>query len=53
MGLFVTISIAVEQQGSATNEIARYIQQAATGTGEVLANVTGVTAATAATGRIY
>jgi hypothetical protein len=33
VGLFATISTAVEQQGSATNEIARDIQQAATGTG--------------------
>jgi methyl-accepting chemotaxis protein len=51
MGLFATISIVVEQQGGATNEIARDIQQAAKGTGEVSANITGVTNAACATGR--
>jgi len=36
------ISIAVEQQGSATREIARSVQEAAQGTGQVSSNISGV-----------
>jgi methyl-accepting chemotaxis protein len=39
------IATAVEQQGSATQEIARNAQQAAKGTTDVSANITGVTQA--------
>ena len=45
-----TIASAIEQQGAATQEIARNVQQAAAGTKEVSANVGGVTAGAAATG---
>jgi hypothetical protein len=38
---------AVEQQGSATREIARSVQQAAAGTSEVTLNVTGASQAAA------
>jgi methyl-accepting chemotaxis protein len=37
-----TIALAVEQQGAATQEIARNIQQAALGTAEVSSNIAGV-----------
>ena len=40
-GIATTIAAAVEQQDSATREIARSVQQAATGTSEVSVNVTG------------
>ena len=40
-GIATTIAAAVEQQDSATREIARSVQQAATGTSEVSINVTG------------
>jgi methyl-accepting chemotaxis protein len=40
-GIATTIAAAVEEQDSATREIARSVQQAATGTGEVSLNVTG------------
>lgn len=40
-----TIAAAVEEQGAATQEIARNVQQAAAGTGEVSANIVGVTRA--------
>jgi methyl-accepting chemotaxis protein len=38
----VAIASAIEEQGSATKEIARNIQQAAHGTQEVASNITGV-----------
>jgi methyl-accepting chemotaxis protein len=45
------IASAVEEQGAATQEIARNVQQAAAGTGEVSANITGVTKAAEESGR--
>ncbi|WP_316174102.1 MULTISPECIES: HAMP domain-containing methyl-accepting chemotaxis protein [unclassified Bradyrhizobium] len=45
-----TIAAAVEQQGAATREIARNIQQAAGGTSEVSGNITGVSSAAAQAG---
>lgn len=39
-----TIAAAVEEQGAATNEIARNVQQAAAGTTEVSSSITAVTA---------
>jgi methyl-accepting chemotaxis protein len=39
------IAAAVEEQGAATQEIARNVQQAAAGTGEVSSNISGVTQA--------
>jgi len=47
----MAISSAVEQQGAATQEIARNIQQAAVGTDEVSSNIGRVTAAAGETGR--
>ncbi len=44
------IASAVEEQGAATQEIARNVQQAAAGTGEVASNITGVTKAAGDTG---
>jgi len=44
------ISIAVEQQGSATQEIARNVQEAALGTGQVSSNIAAVNHAAEATG---
>ena len=44
------IASAVEEQGSATQEISRNIQQASVGTQEVSSNITGVTEAAQATG---
>ncbi|MBN8897053.1 MAG: methyl-accepting chemotaxis protein, partial [Rhodospirillales bacterium] len=44
------IAAAVEQQGSATQEIARNVQQAAQGTGQVTANIVGVKEAATGTG---
>jgi methyl-accepting chemotaxis protein len=44
------IADAVEEQGAATQEIARNIQQAATGTGQVSANIGGVASAAGETG---
>ena len=46
-----TIAAAVEEQGAATQEIARNVQQAAAGTGEVTSNIVGVTKAADDTGR--
>jgi methyl-accepting chemotaxis protein len=46
----VVISSAVEEQGAATQEIARNVQQAAAGTNEVSANIVGVTQAASQTG---
>ena len=45
-----TVASAVEEQGAATQEIARTVQQAAQGTGEVSSNITSVTEAAAETG---
>jgi methyl-accepting chemotaxis protein len=45
-----TIASAVEQQGSATDEISNSVQQAANGAGEVAQVITGVSEAAAATG---
>jgi len=47
-----TIAAAVEQQGAATQEIARNVQQAAGNTREVAANISGVNGAAAETGQI-
>jgi methyl-accepting chemotaxis protein len=41
-GITTTIAAAVEQQGAATQEIARNIDHAATGTNAVFENITGV-----------
>ena len=40
-----TIAAAVEEQGAATEEIARNVDQAAQGTTEVTRNITGVSRA--------
>ena len=45
-----TIASAVEEQGAATQEIARNVQQAAAGTQEVSSNIAGVTQAASQTG---
>ena len=45
-----TIASAVEEQGAATQEIARNVQQAAAGTTDVTNNISGVTQAAAQTG---
>jgi PAS domain S-box-containing protein len=45
-----TIASAVEEQGAATQEIARNVQQAAAGTSEVSRNIAGVTQSVSATG---
>jgi len=45
-----TIASAVEEQGAATQEIARNVQQAAQGTGEVSSNIASVTEAAGETG---
>ena len=45
-----TIAAAVEEQGAATQEIARNVQQAAKGTNEVSSNIADVTSAVAETG---
>jgi methyl-accepting chemotaxis protein len=47
-----TIASAVEEQGAATQEIARNVQQAAAGTAEVSANVSGISQAAADTGQV-
>ncbi|PMY00923.1 methyl-accepting chemotaxis protein, partial [Pseudomonas sp. MPR-R2A5] len=44
-GIATTIAAAVEEQGSATREIARSVQQASTGTTDVSANVAGASQA--------
>jgi methyl-accepting chemotaxis protein len=44
------IASAIEEQGAATQEIARNVQQAAQGTSEVSSNIGGVTRAAAETG---
>jgi len=45
------IAVAVEEQGAATQEIARNVEQAATGTNEVSSNILGVNEAASETGR--
>jgi len=45
-----TIASAVEEQGAATQEIARNVMEAARGTSEVSSNITGVTRASGETG---
>jgi len=45
------ISAAIEEQGAATQEISRNMQQASTGTTEVSENIQGVTLASQETGR--
>ncbi|WP_128564247.1 methyl-accepting chemotaxis protein [Methylobacterium crusticola] len=45
-----SIAAAVEEQGSATQEIVRNVSQAAVGTGEVTATIAGVAGASEATG---
>jgi methyl-accepting chemotaxis protein len=47
-----TIAAAAEEQGAATREISRNVQEAATGTREVTSNIEGVTQAAAETGRM-
>ncbi len=47
-----TIASAVEQQGAATHEIARNVQEAAKGTQEVSANIAGVGHAVVETGHV-
>lgn len=47
-----TIAAAVEEQGAATKEIARNVQQASAGTTEVSANVAGISQAAASTGDV-
>jgi methyl-accepting chemotaxis protein len=44
-GIATTIAAAIEEQDSATREIARSVQQAAAGASEVSANVTGASQA--------
>jgi len=45
-----TIAAAVEEQGAATQEIARNVQEAAQGTGQVSSNIVGVNQAAGETG---
>jgi methyl-accepting chemotaxis protein len=47
-----TIAAAMEQQGAATREIARNVQQASSGTSEVSSNISGISQAADDTGRI-
>ncbi|WP_060769540.1 methyl-accepting chemotaxis protein [Methylobacterium sp. AMS5] len=49
-GVATSISAAVEEQGSATQEIVRNVAQAAVGTEEVTTNITGVALAAEETG---
>jgi methyl-accepting chemotaxis protein len=46
------IALAVEQQGAATQEIARNVEEAAKGTQEVSSNIGGVTEAANSTGAV-
>ena len=50
-GIASGIAAAVEEQGAATQEIARNVVQAAAGTQEVSSNIAGVSSAAADTGR--
>jgi methyl-accepting chemotaxis protein len=45
------IASAMEEQGAATQEIARNVQQASAGTAEVSSNIVGITAAARDTGK--
>jgi methyl-accepting chemotaxis protein len=45
-----TIAAAVEQQGAATQEIARNVQQASQGTSDVTSNIAGLSDAAVNTG---
>ncbi len=45
----LTIASAVEQQTATTNEMARSVTEAATGSGEIASNITGVATAAAST----
>ena len=47
-----TIASAVEEQGAATKEIARNVQQASAGTTDVSANIAGVTESAGQTGQV-
>ncbi|WP_291297314.1 methyl-accepting chemotaxis protein [Elioraea sp.] len=49
-GIASSIASAVEEQGAATQEIARNVQEAARGTQDVASNIGGVTEASAETG---
>ncbi len=46
------IAAAIEQQGAATGEIARNVQQASAGTSKVASNVTGISQAATDTGEV-
>ncbi|HVJ41172.1 MAG TPA: globin-coupled sensor protein [Dongiaceae bacterium] len=48
----IAIATAVEQQGAATQEIARSVQEAADGTRQVTSNIAGVLQAASDTGRV-
>ncbi|MCM3661942.1 methyl-accepting chemotaxis protein [Georgenia satyanarayanai] len=48
-GYQLTIASAVEEQTATTNEMARSVTEAATGSGEIASNITGVAAAAAST----
>jgi methyl-accepting chemotaxis protein len=47
-----TIAAAVEEQGAATHEIARSVEEAARGTGDVSTNISGVTGAARQSGAV-
>jgi methyl-accepting chemotaxis protein len=49
-GIATSVASAVEEQGAATQEIARNVQQASIGTSEVSANIVGVSQAASETG---
>ena len=51
-GISGAIAAAVEEQGAATQEIARNVQQAATGTQQVTSTIVGVAQAADETGRV-
>ena len=51
-GITASIATAIEQQGLATREIARNVQEASAGTSQVSSNVTGISEAAADTGRV-
>ncbi len=50
-GIAAAIAVAVEQQGATTNEIARNVQQAASGAQEVTRNITRVKESSTASGQ--
>ncbi|MBY3555666.1 methyl-accepting chemotaxis protein [Modestobacter lapidis] len=45
----LTIASAVEEQTATTNEMSRSVQEAASGSGEIAMNITGVSAAASST----